>query len=214
MPDIKRYKEDLANLVQQGNMLHMALQAQYRRAAFVAAAREQIGDEEEVTKYLADLPRFDSDYQAWYSEVKGLVRQLLPDRLEDLARHYERPRSRKDITFENYTIEDGLQGLTITRGCEQTRVVGPEAMLPRFQQQLAILKSVERRFESSLLEIRQIAQADLFDSELEAAEALLKAKHVRAAGVVAGVVLEAHLSEVRESRREYSEEASQHQRFQ
>ena len=41
-----------------------------------------------------------------------------------------------------------------------------------------------------------IVQADLFDSELEAARELLKNKFVRAAGMIAGVVLEKHLRQV------------------
>ena len=67
------------------------------------------------------------------------------------------------------------------------------------QQQVSILQSVERRFESSLFEIKQLVQADLFDSELEAAKELLKKRFVRAAGAVAGVVLEKHLGQVCEN---------------
>ena len=43
------------------------------------------------------------------------------------------------------------------------------------------------------LRIRQLAQADLFDSELDAAKELAKNKFTRAAGAVAAVVLERHL---------------------
>jgi hypothetical protein len=64
------------------------------------------------------------------------------------------------------------------------------------QQQLAILKSVKARFDSSLFDIRALVQADLFDSELDAAEELVKHKFIRPAGVVAGVVLERHLAQV------------------
>ena len=39
-------------------------------------------------------------------------------------------------------------------------------------------------------------QADLFDSELEAAKALVKHGFLRAAGAVAGVVMEKHLAQV------------------
>lgn len=39
-------------------------------------------------------------------------------------------------------------------------------------------------------------QADLFDSELQAAEHLAKFKFYRAAGALAGVVLEGHLAQV------------------
>ena len=61
---------------------------------------------------------------------------------------------------------------------------------------MAILKSAKGRFESSLFDIRQLVQADLFDSELDAARELLKNKFVRAAGAIAGVVLEKHLAQV------------------
>ena len=47
-----------------------------------------------------------------------------------------------------------------------------------------------------LFDIKQLVQADIFDSELEAARELLKHKFVRAAGAIAGVVLEKHLNQV------------------
>ena len=74
--------------------------------------------------------------------------------------------------------------------------MGPVAAIPRFYQQLNIVKSMGERFRSSLFDIRQLAQADLFDSEIDAAKELIKNKFFRAAGVVAGVVLERHLKEV------------------
>lgn len=75
-------------------------------------------------------------------------------------------------------------------------VVDNKTAIPHFQQQMAILKAAQKRFESSLLEIRQLVQADLFDSEIESARHLLKNKFLRAAGAIAGVVLEKHLLQV------------------
>lgn len=75
-------------------------------------------------------------------------------------------------------------------------IVDDRAAIPHFQQQMAILKAAQKRFESSLFEIRQLVQADLFDSEIESARHLLKNKFYRAAGAVAGVVLEKHLLQV------------------
>lgn len=64
-------------------------------------------------------------------------------------------------------------------------------------QQLAILAAAEKRFESSLFEIRQVVvQAELFDAELDAARELLKKKFTRAAGAIVGVLLEKHLAQV------------------
>ena len=70
------------------------------------------------------------------------------------------------------------------------------AVIPRFQQQLAILQSAQQRFKSSLFDIKQLLQADLFDSELEAAKELNRKGFLRGAGAIAGVVLERHLKGV------------------
>jgi hypothetical protein len=145
------------------------------------------------------IPSFKNTYQSWYTEAKALVRQLIPDRVQDFASHYERPKIRKSITRENYVIEDYLKGLAATQGPLNERVVGPESAHPQFQQQLEIARSAKQRFESSLFDIRQLVQADLFDSELDAAEELAKKKFTRAAGAIAGVVLEHHLAQVCEN---------------
>ena len=55
-------------------------------------------------------------------------------------------------------------------------------------QQVHILSAVENRFESSLFDMRQLVQADLFDSELDAAKQLLQNGFNRASGAMAGVV--------------------------
>jgi hypothetical protein len=41
-----------------------------------------------------------------------------------------------------------------------------------------------------------LAQADLFDSELDAAKELAKHKFTRASGAMAGVILERHLQQI------------------
>jgi hypothetical protein len=88
--------------------------------------------------------------------------------------------------------------VTVTRNefGTTTEVVGFKAAFGHLQQQVAILGSIEERFESSLFDIRQLVQGDVFDSELDAAEELAKNKFPRAAGALAGVVLERHLAQV------------------
>ena len=188
----ERYKKDLDALINKGKDLYNAMQNECYPQEFADDAKKSKGDKSE--EIIRDLPSFKRKYQPWYSEANALVRQLLPDRLSDFARYYEKPKSRKDIQYGNYTIEDYLQG--VSRSYGSRRIVGPEAAIPLFHQQLSILQSVQERLESSLFDIHQLAQADLFDSELEAAQELAKNKFSRASGVVAGVVLERHLKEV------------------
>ena len=194
MTNLDRYKADLAALVKAGERLDLALQLHCEPEAFGALVKKQLGSKAKA--FLDELPQFGATYQRWYSEATALIRQLLPDRLSDFISHYQKPKNRKDITYENYKIEDCLQGLTITRGVYKEKIVGPDAAIPQLRQQIAILKAVEARFESSLFDIRQLVQADLFDSELDAARELVKNRFARAAGAMAGVVLERHLAQV------------------
>ena len=144
--NLDRYKKDLDDLVGKGELLHYSIRRECFPEKFDHQIQKQLGDE--AKKFLKSLPSFKEGYQSWYSEARVLIRQLLPERLTDFVRFYEKPKSRKEIDYENYRIEDYLQGLIITRGIEQ--VVGPDAAIPLFRQQLAILKSVKARFESSL----------------------------------------------------------------
>lgn len=163
---------------------------------FVKLVKKELG--EKATDFLDSLPSFSDEYQIWYSEAKAIVRQLLPDRIDDFTGYYEKPRNRKEITYETYRISDYLLGLIRRDGMGGT-AVDPSGAIPRFEQQLAIIRAVKKRFESSLFDIRQIVQADLLDSELEAAELLVKHGFVRAGGAIAGVVMEKHLSQVCEN---------------
>ena len=186
-----RYTKDLDSLLRQGTQLQNAIQYECFPEEFARTAKEQFGEQAE--KLIEGLPSFREDYQAWYSEAKALVRQLLPDRLSDFTRYYEKPKSRREIRYANYVIEDYLERLTITG---IGNVVKPDAAIPRFNQQMSIIKAIRERFRSSLFDIRQLAQADLFDSEIDAAKELAKNRFTRAAGAVAGVVLERHLKEI------------------
>lgn len=192
--NLDRYRKDLDALISKGEELHLAIQAECLPKQVEQVLKGKYGDKAEGL--IAALPSFSDAYQPWYSEAKALIRQLLPDRLADFVRHYEKPKPRKDLTYENYKIEDYLQGLSVTRGWEKEKVVGPDAAIPQFRQQLSILSSVKARFKSSLFDIRLLVQADLFDSEIDAAAELAKAKFTRAAGALAGVVLEKHLAQV------------------
>lgn len=162
------------------------------------AERDRIikeGKNKENIEYLKGLPNFRDEYQTWYSESKAVIRQLLPDRLNDFVRQYEKP-TRKSISHDSYSIEDYVAGTGVTHPYTHEKIVGLDSAIPRIKQQVAIVTAMKARFESSLFDIRQLVQADLFDSELDAARELANKKFTRAAGAVAGVVLEHHLSEV------------------
>ena len=192
--NLDRYKTDLRSLIKLGSDLLNAMQYECCPDKFKQQVKEKLGEKTE--EFVESLPTFKEVYQSWYSEAIVLVKQLLPDRLEDFVDQYKVPKSRKDINFGNYRIEDYLQGLYATKRFDDVKIVGPSAAIPRFLQQLAIIKAIGPRFESSIFDLSQLIQADLFDSELDEASELIKYGFVRAAGALAGVVLERHLSSV------------------
>lgn len=186
--NLTKYEADIERLSNEGVLLLNKMQYEQDPAAVRKQLKAQLGDKAE--EYIAKLPEFSFEYQRWYSESKALVKQIIPDRLADFVRHYERNTSRKIMLWDNYTIEDYLQGLS------RADAVPMRAGIARMQQQLAIIRSAQQRFKSSLFDIRQLVVADLYDSEIESARALVKNKFFRAAGAVAGVILEKHLAQV------------------
>lgn len=197
--NLSKYKDDLKELVLLGENLLNAMKIECFPESLDDAVASKTVTKKRADEIKKKLPSFINKYQGWYSEALILVKLLLPDRLGNFVALYERSKTRKEITYASYVIEDYLQGLNVTKGWDKQKVVGPDAAIPRFQQQLNILKTIERRFESSLFDIRQLVQADLFDSELDAAKELLKNKFFRAAGALTGVVLEKHLAQVVEN---------------
>ncbi|HMI52826.1 MAG TPA: hypothetical protein VK525_15045 [Candidatus Saccharimonadales bacterium] len=195
--NLDRYKTDLDKLIVLGDDLTRAMYRDCNPADYERQMGERYGvdEKEKLKKHLGSLPDFKSTYQAWYSESKSLIELMLPNRLADFVSYYEVPKGRKSATYDTYRIVDYLNTLSVTHG--HLKIVGPTAALPRMAQQVAILKAVKGRFESSLYDIKQLLQGDVFDSELDAAKELSKKKFTRAAGAIAGVVLERHLSQVR-----------------
>jgi hypothetical protein len=164
------------------------------------ASGDQAPKENVVPEGTRRLQTFDTDYQRWYSESLGVVRQLLPDRVSDFVSLYKASRPPREITYATYTLSDYAIGLMITRLGEPTFDIH-KAAFSKFQQQLLILESARSRFDSSLFDLKAILRADLFDSELDAARELRKNGFGRAGGVIAGVVLERHLAQVASNHR-------------
>lgn len=184
--NLDRYKNDLDRLITQGTKLYYALLLE---AVPETAKRLKITDEDRKS-----LPNVTKEYQAWYSESLAVIRQLLPERVDDFVDYYKSSKAPKELNASTYRISDYLQGINVSRG--GTQAVGFSAAVKLLEQQVEIVRALKQRFQSSLFDIRALAQADLFDNELEAAEELNKKGFHRAAGAVAGVVLEEHLSAV------------------
>ncbi len=182
----ERYEQDLKRLVEVGGKLTLRMQYDMKQNSKKPAAKKS--DEE------GGYPDVRSKYESWYSESLSLIKQILPERVEDFRAYYSPKINRKEILYSNYTMSDYLRGTTITR--QGDVVVGPDAALPALYQQFNMIQGLQNNLKSSLLNIRTMVSADLFDSELDAAYELNTNGYQRGAGAIAGVVLEGHLVSV------------------
>lgn len=182
-------KKELDALIKQGEAAHLLLTVRW---VLEHQPETELDDE---TKRHAEEFEFAEAYQRWYSRALRVVEQLLPDRYAEFRELYRLDRPAKDVHFGNYSISQFLAGVSITRYGEPVFDTHRVAMR-RVGDQLNILRSAQDRLDSRLADIKGVLEADVFDDELGGAEDLRKKKYPRAAGVVAGVVLERHLKRV------------------
>jgi hypothetical protein len=129
-------------------------------------------------------------YQRWYSRALPLMKQLAPDRYAEFQRCYNRDTKaglhwHHDKVIQDYIFEHDKDAPIITR----------QQAHRSFTIQLAILKSVADRLAWMALDTEDQMNRSLQLSLLETARGLIKVNE-RAAGVLAGVMLEAHLKQL------------------
>ncbi len=173
LSNIEKYKKDIQKLIETG---------------------EAIFKKMKDNKNLAELRQ---NYEIWYSESFAVIKIILPDRAVDFSKMYYDDKTKKGLKIHfQYTppISEGISwDLDFGKYSPPKEVDFAKSI---FDSQIGILKSCEKKFQSSLFDIKQLLQADIFDSELDAARELNKKGFVRGAGAIAGVVLEGHLAQV------------------
>ncbi len=186
--EIGRIKDALKKLVALGEEMLIDLQTRN----WGAKNREEHKDLLEKIK-----GSFEKRYQSWYTEAYATIKQLLPDRLSEFEGYYQPDPKRKALNLLTFSIQDWLVGLRAGEDIYGKKVFNDlAAAATRFGTQVQILEAASARFDSALLEIRQLVEADLFDSEIDSARELLRNGFSRGAGAIGGVVLEKHLREV------------------
>ena len=143
-----------------------------------------------------EIMKFGMEYQNWYTRALKVVEVLAPDRLEEFISYYKIDPKRKAVNAQNYVIQDFIMGM----GARTDYMEHPlweinNATAIKVYNQLQILQSLETRIDSVLSDVQGSLLSELQDKELVTAEELLKV-NVRAAGALAGVILENHLQKV------------------
>jgi hypothetical protein len=181
---ISDIKQNLDELIMQGKELYYSLNFKHE----TSDKKKKILDKYKLN---ADkLPNFHDNYEIWYTGALHAVKILIPERVDDFIQLYKNDK-RKNLVPITYTVSDAVLGIY-----NEHNHISPLTALPKFSQQLSILKSARKNIDNVIYNLQFFLRADLFDSELSAANELLKSGFLRAAGVMCGVVLEKHLKQV------------------
>jgi hypothetical protein len=188
MSNLERFRTELDELIRESRRLGLGLAEQAFGKGELMKHLESEGKPLSDEEYGGMVANFRAGYQQWYSKAEAVVRQILPNRLDDFRDLYSTKRSKFD--FATYRLADTVKGI---------RLVGHDMMstaLALYEQQRGIVQVARERLDSALYDVVAVAQADVFDSELDAAHELQKQGYRRPAGVLAGVVMERHLAQV------------------
>ncbi len=117
---------------------------------------------------------------------------MAPDRLEEFIGYYRVDPKRKTVHAGTYVIQDYINGYGPPPddiGAKPFNEMNLTSI--RLLNQVQILASIQSRIDSVLSDVQGALLAELEDRELDAAQKL-KPVNLRAAGTLAGVVLERH----------------------
>ena len=153
----------------------------------------------DLAKDNKDIIKFGTSYQRWYSRAYKLVESLAPERLVEFSSYYLIDPKRKITDAGNYVIQDYIKGI----GARTDHLDRPlwdtnNLSMIRVMNQIQIIASLSSRIDSVLQDVKGHLFAELQDSELSAAIQLMKISK-RAAGALAGVILERHLQRTAEN---------------
>ena len=137
----------------------------------------------------------EAEYQKFFTVSSELVRQIAPSRYPEYCLLY-RDDKRKIMNVETYSIRDYISCMTISGGLGVPKFNFTSVAFQKLMTQISILVSLKSSLRNILFDLKAIIAADLYDSEIDSCRSLMKAKHYRAAGALAGVILEKHLGSV------------------
>ena len=181
---LQRYRDELVSLVRQGRTVYNDMDSSMksslkenreRSSSYSFMSRE----DKNAVYFLGRTVR--EEYQGWYTRADATVERLAPNRLAE---------------FRGLYIQEGLDELVFHSFYSAEAENEALRILLMMQRQARILESAATMFESVLVDLRRIVQADLFDTELDKARELASSGYHRPAVVIAAVVLEKHLAEV------------------
>ena len=143
---------------------------------------------------IKDIITFRTVYQRWDTQSLKIVQTLAPDKYDEFVNYFLNNPNRKllDACIQEYVRGTGQAKDAYT---DELPFDPQELARIRFLKQLQVMDELSYQIESVLADAEEHLFAELQEKELEAARAL-QPINLRAAGALAGVVLERYLQKL------------------
>ena len=192
--DKEKIKQKLEDLIEEGANIHFAGAIEYDANHLKKYGEETQEKAKEAVKNI-EFPKI--AYHTWYDKACSIVRIFSPRRLEEFERFYTGDKTIKkveDLNDITAGVTHYLQDIFFTQNGKKnyffdTFVLGVNA-------QRRILTSIFENIDNPLFNMESDIQYGIYESEMDIARELKEQGFLRAAGSIAGVVLEVHLKQV------------------
>ncbi len=147
-----------------------------------------------------DSKTFHVRYQLWYNDCIIILKQLMPERLDDFKSLYNTKNINKPEPNQFY-IEDYIVGnLIYSNGNFSDGPLREATTMSKLNVQFTIVASLLVAIESKISNIYSELITNIFEEEIECAEHLLNKNYLRSAGAVCGVILEMQMNNIIKNR--------------
>ncbi len=186
-----KIKEQLLDLSNEGAEILLAGAAQYDKDIYEIARKTA---QEETDKALKKFKNPKAAYHVWYAKSYKVVRIFAPERLEEFEKFYTGDKTIKKIEDLNVItagITHYLQEWIIPKDGDKMNFNNTFAS--GIREQVHILRAIVKNLDNPLFNMESDIHYGLAKSEIDIAKELRDNKFFRAAGAIAGVVIEGHL---------------------
>lgn len=126
-------------------------------------------------------------YNSFYTRTLTVLSKILPDRIDEFKECY---------ISHNPNIYYDISRYLLQVQCASLKSSYETYAIKQFERQLGFLDAARDLINTTIFNIENNIRHNIYTDELDSADYLLKSGYIRAAGSVAGVVLENHLKVV------------------
>ncbi len=196
--DKNEIRQKILDLATEGVDILLAGTMEYYKNIYENASEEQ---KENYRRASERIKHPKADYHSWYAKAYRAVRIFTPERLEEFERFYTGDKTIKKIEDLNAItagITHYLQRWIVTD--DDAEVNFRNTFESGLREQSNIIDAILESIDDDLFNLESGIHYEIYQSEMDIARDLYKKKFYRAAGSIAGVVIEVHLKKVVDNR--------------